>query len=266
MPPPEMAIFHLPTGSTHRSAAFGYRGGSFLDKRDFAMTAVLVKHPKGDLLIDTGFGRDIDAQFAKMPFLFRLGTQYEKRIPAIEQLAKSGYDIKNLRSILLTHAHWDHVSGISDFPGIPVLVTKDERQFIENGGSWTAVVRSLSRVKYEAYDFEEKSYLGFPQSRDVYGDGSIVIVSAPGHTPGSVIVFLILPHGERYALVGDLVWQQEGVTEREEKPWPLRFFADSKPDQVRENILRMSAIALRFPEMIVVPAHDSLSFVSMPQL
>src|SRR5262245_6358283 len=58
-PPSEMAIFRLPTGVAHRSAAFAYRGGSFSDKRDFAMTAVLVKHPKGDLLIDTGFGHAI---------------------------------------------------------------------------------------------------------------------------------------------------------------------------------------------------------------
>ena len=84
-PPAEMALFHLPTGVTHRSAAFGYRGGSFSDKREFAMSAVLVKHPKGDLLIDSGFGSNIDAQFAQMPLLFRWGTSYEKRTPAAVQ-------------------------------------------------------------------------------------------------------------------------------------------------------------------------------------
>jgi hypothetical protein len=45
-PPPEMAVFALPTGVTHRVAAAAYRGGSFFDKREFSMAAALVKHPR----------------------------------------------------------------------------------------------------------------------------------------------------------------------------------------------------------------------------
>ncbi len=265
-PPAAMALFHLPTGVTHRFAAFGYRGGSFFDKRDFAMSAVLVKHPQGDLLIDSGFGAGIDAQFAQMPLLFRLGTSYEKNTPAAAQLAQAGYDSQKLRGIVLTHAHWDHVSGLADFPMIPVLLTADEHRFIESGSSWTAVARSLPNVIYEEYGFAEKAYLGFSTSRDLYGDGSIVIVPAPGHTPGSIIVFLALPNGRRYALVGDLVWQREGIREREEKPWLLRRSADSDAEHVRENILRMAALAARFPDMIIVPAHDSRGFGEMPKM
>lgn len=264
-PPAAMALFHLPTGVTHRFAAFGYRGGSFFDQRDFAMSAVLVKHPQGDVLIDSGFGAGIDAQFAWMPLFFRLGTSYEKHTPAAAQLAQAGYDRQKLRGIVLTHAHWDHVSGLADFPEMPVLLTADEHRFIDSGSAWTAVARSLPDVIYEEYGFAEKAYLGFPKSRDLYGDGSIVIVPAPGHTPGSIIVFLALPDGRRYALVGDLVWQREGISEREEKPWLLRRNADSDAEHVRENILRMAALAARFPEMIIVPAHDSRGFAQMPK-
>jgi N-acyl homoserine lactone hydrolase len=55
-PPPEMAVHQLPTGTYETRAAFAYTGGSFGDKRSFAATAVLVTHPRGDLLIDAGFG------------------------------------------------------------------------------------------------------------------------------------------------------------------------------------------------------------------
>lgn len=264
-PPAEMTIFHLPTGTTKRSAAFGYRGGSYFDKRDFAMSAVLVKHPKGDLLIDTGFGKEIDHQFSMMPLLFRLGTSFEKATPAVAQLARAEYDVTKLSSILLTHGHWDHASGIADFPKVPVLVTSDEHHFINSDSPWTAVARSL-KATYIEYGFEATPYLGFPKSHDLYGDGSIVIVSAPGHTPGSVIVFLALPNGRRYAMVGDLVWQREGITLREEKPWLLGRSADSEAENVRENILRMNSIATRFPEMIIVPAHDARGFAEIPNL
>jgi len=265
-PPAEMALFQLPTGVTHRSAAFAYRGGTFGDRRDFSMAGALVKHPRGDLLIDTGFGRDIDAQFQLMPLPFRLATSYDRGRPAVDQLLTAGYDPHLLRGILLTHAHWDHVSGIADFPGVPVWITPAERRFIDDGGAVTAVARSLKDTHYETYTFDGGPYLGFAQSHDVYGDGSIVIVPAAGHTPGSVIVFVALPDGARYAFVGDLVWQREGISQREERPWLQRTLVDADPAAVRDNLLHMAAIAARFPDLHIVPAHDARAFAEMPRL
>ena len=265
-PPAEMVVYQLPTGVTHRSAGFAYRGGSLLEKRDFAMTAVLVKHPRGDLLVDTGLGSTIDQQIQAMPFWFRATTSYTRGRSAAEQLDRAGYDRKSLRAILLTHAHWDHASGVPEFPDTPVWVTAEERRFIADGGWITSVARGLGNVRYEEYGFEGGPYLGFARSHDVYGDGAVVVVPAPGHTPGSVIVFLTLPDGKRYALLGDLVWQREGITEREERPWLQRTLADLDPDAVRDGILRMSAIVARIPDLTLVPAHDLRGFAEMPQL
>jgi N-acyl homoserine lactone hydrolase len=265
-PPLDMAIYQLPTGITHRNAAFAYRGGSFFDKREFSMTAVLVQHPKGDLLIDTGFGRDVGEHFQQMPWAFRAITSYERSRSAAEQLDAAKYDRTRLRGIILTHTHWDHVSGIPEFPNTPVWVTPEERRFIENGGSLTAVIRNVPNVVYHEVPFNSGSYLGFEKSHDVYGDGSVVIVPAPGHTPGSVIVFLALPNKNRYAMVGDLCWQREGVFEREERPWLQRTFGDQNPALVREGLLRMAAVVKRFPEMTLVPAHESRAYAQIPVL
>lgn len=263
-PPAAMRLVRIGTGLIPRSAAFAYRGGSFDDARDFTMTAVLIEHPKGDILVDTGFGRDVANQVARMPFFFRAATEWVAQQPAADQLERAGYDRNRLRGILLTHAHWDHASGLSDFPGVPVLVDAVERRFIADGGWVTATAREQSSVQYEIYAFDDGPYLGFPSSHDVHGDGAIVVVPAPGHTPGSVIVFVALPTGRRYAFIGDLAWQREGITLREERPWLTRTLADDDEALVREQISRMAAVHASFPELTIVPAHDARELGDLP--
>jgi glyoxylase-like metal-dependent hydrolase (beta-lactamase superfamily II) len=88
------------------------------------------------------------------------------------------------------------------------------------------------------YEFDGPTYLGFPPSFDVYGDGSVVVALAGGHTTGSVVVFVALPSGRRYAFIGDLTWQIDGIRDRVERPWLLRRLADGDPEQVRQGLLR----------------------------
>jgi glyoxylase-like metal-dependent hydrolase (beta-lactamase superfamily II) len=264
-PPKELAVYSVVTGVNNRVAAFGYRGGSFFERRDFSMAGALVKHPKGNLLIDTGFGRHIDEQFATLPWGLRVITPYRVWKPAVDQLSDAGYDRIPLRAILLTHSHWDHVSGLPDFPDVPVWVTPQEHEFIRDGGHGQ-FGKPFTGIRYEEYGFEGGPYLGFPSSHDVYGDGSIVVVPAFGHTPGGVVIFVTLLIGTHYAFVGDIVWQLDGITLREERPWLFRRQADSDAEGNRENLLRLVALKERLPELIIVPAHDMRGFVRMPKL
>ena len=264
-PPAGMALYVLPTGVNHRTAAFARRGGSPWERWESVSNAVLVEHPRGDVLIDAGFGRLIRAQLRAMPLFFRLLTDLEQSQPAADQLMATGYDFKRLRFILLTHAHWDHVSGVPDFPSVPVLVTAAEHRFIYASGFPNAPARTIDPKRYQDYGFDGGRYLGFEQSHDLYGDGSIVIVPAPGHTPGSVVVFVTLPSGARYAFVGDLVWQLEGLAEREQRPWLEARVLGEDPSAVQDSMRRLNAIVTRYPQMKIVASHDPRGYVGIPE-
>jgi glyoxylase-like metal-dependent hydrolase (beta-lactamase superfamily II) len=253
-----MTLHQLPTGTYETRAVFAFKGGSYREKRHFAATAVLVRHPRGDLLIDAGFGSQVAAHIQSLPRYER--APYELASSASAQLKASGYDRSSLRGVLLTHAHWDHVSGLDDLQ-VSILMNEGELEYAGEGRGGR-VFRSVSADhKINRYEFNGPPYLGFSSSFDVYGDGSVVVVSAPGHTTGSVIIFVALPTGKRYAFIGDLTWQLDGIRRRAERPLLLRMLADTDPKMVREDLLRVIALA---DTIQIVPAHDVTAYDGIP--
>ena len=259
--PADMAIYHLPTGTYETRAALAVRGGSFRDKRHFAASAVLVRHPRGDLLIDAGFGADVAAHVAMLPRFQRAPYQVGRTVS--EQFDSAGYDRSRLVGVLLSHSHWDHASGLDGLRGTRVWMNAHERQYAAKDPDGKVFRHVSPGHEIHQYGFDSRSYLGFSSSYDVYDDGSVVVVLAGGHTPGSVIVFVTVPSGARYAFIGDLTWQIDGIRRRVERPWLLSKLADSDPDQLRQDLLRMIALD---GLMRIVPAHDLSSYDGIPRL
>lgn len=260
VPPSDMAIYQLPTGTYETRAAFAFKGGSFGDKRQFAATAVLVRHPQGDLLIDAGFGADVAAHVNAQPRLAR--APYTTTGTASAQLDAAGYDRSRLSGVLLTHTHWDHVGGLDQLE-VPIWINEAELRYAAENRDGQVFQTVSKGHEIHHYEFDDKPYLGFSSSYDVYGDGSVVVALAGGHTTGSVIVFVTLPADKRYAFIGDLSWQLEGVTQLAERPFLMRKMADSDERQVRDGLRRMASLA---PLMQVVPSHDVSSYDGIPLL
>lgn len=255
-----MSLYRLETGTYSTRAAFAVAGGSFRDVRRFAANAVLVSHPSGDLLIDAGFGPDVAEHVGMLARMER--APYQVSQTAAQQLDASGYDRSRLRGVLLTHTHWDHVSGLGEL-GAAVWINREELRYAA-GDSHGAVYRRVSAgLEVHDYALDGPSYLGFPASFDVHGDGSVVVALAGGHTSGSVVVFVTLPDGRRYGFIGDLTWQLDGIDRPAERPWLMRRVADVDAGLVREGLLR--SVALK-DVMQIVPAHDLAAYDSIPSL
>lgn len=259
-PPDALAIYRLPTGTYSTRAALAVTGGSWRDKRDFAATAVLIAHPQGDLLIDAGFGEHVDEHIKQLARVER--AAYVQGETAAQQLDAAGYDLTRLLGVLVTHVHWDHVSGL-DSLRVPIWINKDELRY-GTDDSHGAVFRVVSEgLEIHEYSIDGPSYLGFPASFDVFGDGSVVVALAAGHTFGSVVVFVTLSNDDRYAFIGDLTWQLDGITRGAERPWLLRRMADVDAETVRLGLERSIAIS---KIVRIVPAHDVGAYDSIPLL
>lgn len=252
------------TGSMESNALFAYRGGS-LEKRLFGMDVFVIRHPQGSVLFEAGFGSHLSEHFKTVPLLMRSVSKVHPAELLTKQLAAARIAPADLKGIFLTHSHWDHVGALPDLPGVPVYVNRAERDFIEHGGEATTLARSFGVDRFQLYEFEGPAYAGFPASHDVFGDGSLVLVPAGGHTPGAVIAFLRTADRD-YALIGDLAWQKEGVEIPAEKPWMSRNMVDADPETLRGVLVQLHQLQAANPNLVIVPSHDRRVTSQMPRL
>ncbi len=256
---PEVEVSFLRCGVTTVPEFVAVRGGLFTPV-DIAHSAVLVRHPKATFLYDTGLCNDITLYLANQPWLFRntLGSF------ALEQ-SLSGH----LRSLgleggidfaLLSHLHWDHVSGIPDIPGVPLRVNRVEYEAARLGildANKALVRRLMCNNPLEFLDFTGPAYEGFRVSHDLFGDGSIVLVPLPGHTAGNTGMFVNRANGPRLLLLGDAAWVAANF-QRPATMHPLIWNACTSDDATaRQTLIRLHHFALAHPEIALVGMHDA---------
>lgn len=250
------------SGSTTRESLV-VKGGSWTKTLTLGNVAVLVEHPQGRFLYDTGLGRKIDEQFQEdMPWYYKSLFAYNTVTPARDQLDAAGLEIER---IILSHAHWDHASGLVDFPEAEVWVTPQEKALIEKGGPpgiFASQVRS-GDVRWHLLEWSDQPYRSYDRSLDLYGDGTVVLVPQEGHTPGGVGMFVRVASGREFFLIGDTVWNLRGIAERLPKFWVARRVVDTDAKATMREVERVADLAERFPAMTVVPAHDRRVHKSM---
>jgi N-acyl homoserine lactone hydrolase len=255
-PAPEVTLSLIKCGKMMSRQSFVFLGGSWTENYDSGMAATLIRHPRGTLLFDAGFGANVDEHFNSMPALMKALTTYDKETSAAQQLREHGLAPDQVHRIILSHSHWDHVSGTEDFPGAEVLVARAEEEYIRTLPSSELMSRMRDRLNLSSFDFTGGSYENFDRSLDLFADGTVVLVPLPGHTPGSTGLFVNLRSGKRFFFIGDLTWALDGVTLPAERPWISRKLVDLDEEEVRRSIVKVHRLLGRHPDLVVVPAHD----------
>ena len=248
-------------------AACWVETGSTFTGYSFAMTAgsILVKHPNGDLLIDTGNSSHFDDEITGYPFFLRLklrniAGQLNPEVPLPQLLRLVGGDPDKVRWVILSHVHLDHAGGLMDLPRVPVLLTREELQYAfdrsvqAKGFVIPAHTQKFSSAAAPTLKFDAHPYETFDESSDLYGDGSVVVVPLRGHTPGSVGIFVNLDQHHRLFYVGDAVDEERGFEDRVGKSLLLRD-SDNDPARANEIVAKLYQLHQMAPELAILPAH-----------
>jgi glyoxylase-like metal-dependent hydrolase (beta-lactamase superfamily II) len=259
--PPDVGFAIIKTSQVAVVQALLVPGGSVSQQVDSNFSAFLIKHNNDYLLFDTGMGRQIDGQYQQgMPLWWRPFFKYDKPVvSAREQLDKAG--MPPLKRVILSHSHWDHAGGVMDFPEARVSVAAAELARIHNpstgpGGTWESQI-SAATIAWETLAFQPVPFKGYPESLDLYQDGKVVLVPMPGHTPGSVGLFVTADSGKVYFFVGDVAWTVAALQQGKPKFWVAGKLVDGDAQQTQSSLEKVRALMQAEPGLVVVPAHDS---------
>ena len=243
-------------------------GGRWSTNRRPVQFAVLIRHPQGNLLFDTGLGCDHAEQFAANNAVHRQLFAYTMNAAVKTQLEQHGMGDLPLRWIIPSHMHWDHIGGLPDFPNVPVWVPPAERQQASNGAPPAFLASQFKNVsQWLDLRFEHGPVLGFDRSQDVFGDGSVVLLPLPGHTAGQVGLLLSLPSGQRYLFTADTTWLKDGIDRAADRSWLLRRAVALDHDEAANQaaIVHLHLLSKRIPSLRIVPAHDEHVHQQLPQ-
>lgn len=239
---------------------FSVRGGSLLKPFTTGIVAFVIDHPRGTLLVDAGVGRNVEAHLQTTPLLMRALATLAVDQPTVDALHAHGLEPKDVEGIILTHSHWDHVSGLEDLRGVPVWITPEELVFARSGDPGGKLYRQLEAegpFELRELTFPDGAYGPFEATFDFFEDGSVLVVPLPGHTPGSIGVLITEHTGRRVLVIGDTSWTKEGVEWPAEKPWLARRLVDHDAPRLREQLVLLHQFQLANPELLIVPAHDA---------
>ena len=166
-------------------------------KRWVPVSTYLIEHPKGLILVDTGWHEDI--RWNQKKHLGSLAySMFQGELPVGESIAEQlhalGINSADIDIVLLSHLHSDHVSGLKH--------VKDAKRFLTSELEWKAAHKRIGYIKsmwqdmpIETFHFTDIPFGPYKKGYDLFGDESLYLVHTPGHSDGLISILIKMPKG-----------------------------------------------------------------------
>ena len=233
--------------------------------------SMLIVHPvEGPILFDTGYDPAFFAATAPFPerfYRWLTPVTLAEGSEVAAQLARFGFAAGDIRHLILSHFHADHIAGAHAFPNAAIHCAKAGLDAACSGGRFAAVRRGVLRallppdIAVRARFFEDAERVALPDAlrpfdtgADLLGDGSLVAVELPGHCPGHWgLVVSDAAHGEHF-MVADAAWSSDAIRRNMAPPSITSNFLGSAK-RVEATLARLNALWRRNPAIRLSPAH-----------
>lgn len=225
-----------------------------------------IEHPTaGRILIDTGLpaavAHDVKAAVGRTGALM-YGLRADEAQPLPARLRQLGISRGGIDVVVMTHLHLDHAGGLNEIEDCVVVTGRTEWESAHAG---KPMMRGYIRRQFDLaheiklIDFNAdsvRSFATFGRSFDLFGDGSIVLVSTPGHTHGHLSVILRLKDRE-CLLAGDAIYTRRSLEVGE---LPL---VTADEHNYKRSVREIRAYQQMTPTALVIPGHDAEFFAGL---
>lgn len=210
----------------------------------------LIRHPKGDLMWDAGIAPAMKTPAGTNPATI-IGRV--KTIP--EQLTELGLKVEDIEYFSISHSHFDHLGEGNLFAtNTTWIVDKDERDWMFRPDGRKAI----GFANYSQLETAKTKLIEGDGDYDVFGDGSVTMVQAPGHTPGHMVLLVKTKGSGTFLLAGDM-WHLAQAREKRTIPT-----SNTDREQTLKSMDKVEALA-KATGAKVVRQHVPEDFTAMPR-
>lgn len=215
--PAGMQLYVFSSGSMMLAKGFLQNLAPMEPKIQIPIGFFVVKHPKGNVLFDTG---NNDKLITDVGYWGKLATIFEPKMTpedAIDaQLAKIGLKPDDIKYVVVSHMHLDHGGNVGKFPNSTLVIQDDELGFAmfpdePYAGGYIPGDAQVLRAGVGSSKPNAMNMLRLEGDFDLFGDGSVVVHRSRGHTKGSQMLLVRLPKTGSVILTGDAAYFRDNV-------------------------------------------------------
>ncbi|WP_416758811.1 MBL fold metallo-hydrolase [Pseudomonas sp. BNK-6] len=249
------------------------RGGR-LAPVQFPALCGLIQHPEhGWILYDTGYAEHFFQATRALPErLYRSAVPVQ--LPVAEQLGAQLHELGigpgDIRHVIISHFHADHIAGLRDFANARFIALEADYRHIDSlrGQRWRATLgghlpgllpddfSARLRLAEASPSCTLPSWMApFEQGLDLFGDGSLIGVPLPGHSEGQLGLFIPDAQGRPVFLVADACWSVPACRAERLPAAPALWFASADRQQYVRTYSGLGQLIRREPAVAVLPSH-----------